>query len=271
MTLPIGERMSRRRRSARPPAGALPGPGLALVRRRLLDTRVLTGAFAYLFAIYAYIQPSGYRTAYPKLADRIAFAHSFATNKGLRLLYGQPHDVATVTGYTAWRVGGVLAIAAAVYGLLAAVRLTRGEEESGRLELVLAGPVARRTVNLAALGALITGALVLWVAELAGFLVAGLSLGGSAYLALATASIVPGVRRRLPHWPASLRPPAGSRSSWPAAPSHCCFCCGFSPTRSAGWPGCDGRRRSDGPSCCARSPMPGRSCCCSRRLPPWPS
>ncbi len=168
-----------------------PDPRLALARRRLLDTRVLTAAFGYLFAFYAYIQPSGYRTAYPTLSDRLGFARSFATNKGLRLLYGEPHNVATVSGYTAWRVGGVLAIAAALYGLLAAVRLTRGEEESGRLELVLAGPVARRTVNQAALAALITGTVILWVAELAGFVVGGLPFGSSAYLALATVSVVP--------------------------------------------------------------------------------
>jgi ABC-2 type transport system permease protein len=167
------------------------GPGLALVRRRLLDLRIVTVAFAYLFAIYSYIQPSGYRSAYPKLSDRLVFAHSFAANKGLRLLYGLPHDVATVSGYAAWRVGGVLALAAALYGLLAAVRVTRSEEESGRLELVLAATVARRTASLAAAAALAGGTVILWVAEVVGLVVGGLPLAGSAYLALATASIVP--------------------------------------------------------------------------------
>jgi ABC-2 type transport system permease protein len=190
--MPPAENTGRRRRSLpRPTAAVLSTPTYALVRRRLADARGLTVAFAYLFAIYAYTQPSGYRSAYPKLSDRLAFAHSFAANKGLWLLYGQPHDVSAVSGYTAWRVGGVLAIAAAIYGLLAAIRLTRAEEDSGRLELVLAGAVTRRTVNLAALAALTSGALILWGAELTGSLVAGLPLVGSGYLALATASIVP--------------------------------------------------------------------------------
>jgi ABC-2 type transport system permease protein len=154
---------------------------------------VRTIAFAYLFAVYAYIyiQPAGYRSSYPTLADRIAFAHSFAANKGLRLLYGQPHAVSTVPGYTAWRVGGVLAIAAALYGVLAAIRGTRAEEDSGRLELILAGPVSRRTVDLAALGAIAVGSAVLWVAELAGLVIGGLPLASSAYLALATVSVIP--------------------------------------------------------------------------------
>jgi ABC-2 type transport system permease protein len=147
--------------------------------------------FASLFAIYASVQAVGYRHAYPTAADRIAFARSFAGNIGLRLFYGQPHDVVTVDGYVAWRVGGTLAIAAAVYGLFAAVRAQRAEEDAGRTELVLAGAVGRRTLDLAGLAAIAAGAAVLWLAELAGFAVGGVALGGAAYLALATASVIP--------------------------------------------------------------------------------
>ncbi len=128
---------------------------------------------------------------YATPASREAFAHSFGTNPGLRLLYGEPHNVATVTGYTAWRVGGVLAIAAAIFGVLAAVRAVRGEEDAGRTELVLAGIVSRRTVYLSAMAAIGAATLILWAAEFAGFAVGGLPVGGSAYLALATASVIP--------------------------------------------------------------------------------
>ena len=163
----------------------------ALVRRAFSDARIRTIAFAYVFAAYSYVQPFGYRHAYPTPSDRLGFAHSFAGNKGLRLFYGEPHDLLTVSGYTAWRVGGTLAIAAAVFGLLAAVRALRTEEDTGRMELVLAGIVARRTVNLSAMAAIAAGILMLWLAEFAGFLVGGLPAGGSAYLALATTSVVP--------------------------------------------------------------------------------
>jgi ABC-2 type transport system permease protein len=163
-------------------------PTRALAQRAYADARVRTLAFAYLFAAYAYIQPVGYRHAYPEAADRAAFAASFARNVGLRLLYGDPHGVDTVEGYTAWRVGGTLAIAAGLYGLLAAVRALRTEEDAGRTELVLAGPIGRRTLDRSATTAILAGIVTLWVAELAGFLVAGLPAGGSAYLALATAS-----------------------------------------------------------------------------------
>jgi polyether ionophore transport system permease protein len=163
----------------------------ALITRALRDARVRTLSFAYLFALYAYIQPIAYRDGYPTMADRIAFAHSFAGNEAVRIFYGEPQSLLKVTGYAAWRVGGTLAILAAIFGLFAAVRALRGEEDSGRAELVLAGGVGRRTAFLAAMGAVGITVAVLWLAELAGFVLAGLPLGGSAYLALATASVAP--------------------------------------------------------------------------------
>ena len=107
-----------------------------------------TVSFACLFAVIAYIQPAAYRHAYPTHASRLAFAHSFANNKAIRLFYGAPHNLLTIGGYTAWRVGGTLAIFAAVFGLLAAVRALRTEEDTGRTELVLAGALGRRTAYL---------------------------------------------------------------------------------------------------------------------------
>ena len=166
-------------------------PAGALARRAFRDGRVRTIAFAYLFAFYSYIQPVGYRHAYPTIADRMAFAHNFASNVGLRLFYGEPRGVATLGGYTAWRVGGTLAIVAAAFGLLAAVRALRTEEDTGRMELVLSGAVGRGVAFLSAMGAIAAGIAILWLAEFAGFLFGGLPAGGSAELALATASVVP--------------------------------------------------------------------------------
>lgn len=166
-------------------------PAVVLARRAFRDARVRTIAFGYLFALYAYVQPVGYRHAYPTLSDRLTFAHSFASNDALRLFYGYPYDPLTVSGYSAWRVGGTLAILAAVFGLLAAVRALRGEEDTGRMELVLALAVGRRTTFLSAIAAIAAGVLILWLAESVGFIAGGLPVGGSAYLALATVSVVP--------------------------------------------------------------------------------
>jgi ABC-2 type transport system permease protein len=164
---------------------------LAIARRALRDARVRTIAFAYLFAAIAYIQPVSYRHAYPTLADRLSFARSFGANKAVVLFYGKAYDLLTVGGYSAWRVGGTLAIFSAVFGLLAAVRALRTEEETGRAELVLAGTVGRRSAFLASMAAIAAGVLLLWAAAFVGSVLGGLPAGGSAYLALAVVSVVP--------------------------------------------------------------------------------
>ena len=166
-------------------------PALALTRRAFYDAKIRTLVFAYLFAAVAYIQPVGYRGAYPKLADRIAFANSFGDNNAVRLFYGKPYDLLSVGGYTAWRVGGTLAIFAAVWGLLAAVRALRAEEEAGRAELVLAGIIRRTTAYESALVAIAAGAAILWLASFLGLVIGGLPAGDSAFLALAIASVIP--------------------------------------------------------------------------------
>jgi ABC-2 type transport system permease protein len=183
---PVAASPAARRRS-----GFALGSTRALAQRALRDARVRTIAFGYLFAFYAYLQPVAFRDGYKTLSSRVAFAHAFADNKAVRLFYGEPHNLLSVSGYAAWRVGGTLAIFAAIFGLLAAVRAMRTEEDAGRMELVLAGPVGRRSAYLASLAAIATGTLVLWLAETVGFIVGGLSPGGSAYLALASTSIVP--------------------------------------------------------------------------------
>jgi ABC-2 type transport system permease protein len=167
------------------------GPAPLLARRAFMDARVRTIAFGYLFAVYSYIQPAGFRSTYPTLADRIAFAHSFAGNAAIRLFYGYPYDPVTIGGYSAWRVGGTLAIAAAVFGVLAAVRALRADEDTGRMELILSQPVTRWTAFSAAMAAITAGVILLWAAMFAGYVVGGLPAGGSAYLALATASVMP--------------------------------------------------------------------------------
>src|SRR4029077_13433917 len=159
--------------------------------RGLADSRARTASFALLFAAVAAAQVVGYRDAYPTRVDRIAFAKTFGDNNAIRLFYGVPHDLLSVGGYVSWRVGGFMSIFAAVWGVLAAVRALRTEEDTGRLELLLAAPVGRRRFLLAALAAIAVGAAILWLAMFAGLALTRLPAGGSAFLALAVVSPVP--------------------------------------------------------------------------------
>ena len=162
-----------------------------LARRTFRDARIRTIAFAYLFAIASILNPVGYRHTYSTRAERQAFADSFAHDKAVVLFYGKAHDLLTVSGYSAWRTGGVLAILAAIYGLFAGVRALRTEEDAGRTELILAGPVSRGAIYAGAIAGIAAGAALLWVAVLVGSAIGGLPVGGSAVLALAIVSTVP--------------------------------------------------------------------------------
>jgi ABC-2 type transport system permease protein len=160
----------------------------ALAGRAFADSRTRNLSFALLFALAAYANAASYRSAYPTLAERVAFAHTFGGNASVRIFYGNPYDLLTIGGYAAWRVGGLLSIFAAMWGVLAAVRALRTEEDTGRAEFVLASAVGRRDAFLAALAAIAAGAGILWLASLVGLLAARLPAGGSAYLALAIIS-----------------------------------------------------------------------------------
>jgi ABC-2 type transport system permease protein len=160
----------------------------AVARRLFFDSLLRTLAFALLLAVYAIAQADGYRSTYPTVADRVQFARSFGLNKALQLFYGVPHDLTTVGGYVAWRFGGVGSIIVAVWAVFASVRAYRGEEDSGRAELVLAGIVTRRGVFGAGVVALLVSGAVLWLAIFAGLVGGRLAAGGSAYEAVATIS-----------------------------------------------------------------------------------
>jgi polyether ionophore transport system permease protein len=163
--------------------------GRALLRRSLADARVRTASFAFLFAAVAVANVAGYRKTYPTPAERLRLAAGFGGNKALRLFYGEPHDLATLGGYASWRIGGTLALFAAFFGLLSAVRALRGEEDSGRQEIAAAGAITRGGAVAARLAAIALTIGALWLADLAGLAGGGLPLGGSAYLALATATV----------------------------------------------------------------------------------
>lgn len=163
----------------------------AIALRALADARTRTISFAVLFAGLAYATVAGYHSTYPSAHDRLEFARDFGDNKAVRLFYGVPHDLVTDGGYAAWRVAGVLSIFAALWALLTTTKALRGEEDTGRQELVLARTVSRRSAYLAVLTAIGTGGAALWLALWVGLLGAQLSAGGAAQVALATVLPMP--------------------------------------------------------------------------------
>ena len=161
-------------------------PARALALRTLAAARIRTLSFALLFAWVAVANTVGYRSTYPSVAERLRFAHAFGNNKAALLFYGAPHHLETVGGYASWRVAGFMSLFAAFFGALATIRAFRGEEETGRLELVAAGVITRSASFVARVAAIGVGIAVLWLATLVGLVAGGLPAPGAAYLALAT-------------------------------------------------------------------------------------
>lgn len=165
------------------------GPAKALLLRTFADARVRTLSFSAFVALYGLAQVIGYSRTFPTAAERLHFAQTLGNDTSLKLFYGMPHHVETVGGYTAWRVGGVTALIAAFFGILAAVRAFRTEEETGRFDLVASGAITRRAMYLARLGAVGLTIAILWLALLLGIVIGGLHAADTAYLALASAGV----------------------------------------------------------------------------------
>lgn len=163
-------------------------PVRALAWRTFADSRTRNLTFAVLFAVVTAMQPIAYRRTYPTITERVAFAEAFGTNKSVLMFYSRPHDLLSVGGYSAWRTGGFLCVLAGAWGMLAAVRALRAEEDAGRQELVLAGVISRGAAFAAAMLGVLGGALLLAAAVAVGSVAGGLPVGGSAFMALATVS-----------------------------------------------------------------------------------
>lgn len=119
-------------------------PGDTVVAR-LVGRRAIRSALACggAFALYVVASISGYLSTYKTVASRQQLARALAPNVGLRALIGPARHLDTAAGFASWRCLGVLSLVGAAWGLLAATRLLRGEEDAGRWELLLSGRTTR--------------------------------------------------------------------------------------------------------------------------------
>jgi ABC-2 type transport system permease protein len=93
---------------------------------------VLAGAMVLL-------QGTAYVAAYPDIRAQQGLADTLLANPSLGILYGDPSYAATPRGYVVYRCLAFLMLVASIWGVLTATRLFRGQEEDGRLEMLLSG------------------------------------------------------------------------------------------------------------------------------------
>ncbi len=119
--------------------------------------------WGYFYGVCVASSALTYLSSYKTAAAREKLAADFGANTALAALFGPAHELQTVAGFTAFKVLGFLSIVGAVWGLLAATRLLRGEEDAGRWELVVCGRTTRRGAAAQALAGLATGLVALFV------------------------------------------------------------------------------------------------------------
>ena len=142
------------------PAGRHPALVVASrTARKAVRSGVLWG---YVFGLVVASSAYSYATTYKTLAQRERLVALFGSNTGLAAINGPAREIQTVPGYTVWKSFMFLIIVGAVWGLLIATKLIRGEEDAGRWELLLAGQTTRRRAAAQALVGLAAGLVVLW-------------------------------------------------------------------------------------------------------------
>ena len=115
------------------PGTAVTALALRQVRRGALVVTVLAAGMSVLVAAtYEKVVGDG---------EQAAALAALAGNPAIRTLFGDPAALDDPGGFTVWRTGTFVAVLLGVWGLLAVTRITRGEEDSGRWDLLLAGRV----------------------------------------------------------------------------------------------------------------------------------
>lgn len=156
---------------ARAPSRLVVAAAVRLVRRGTVVVSLLSGVLTAFVA-------AEYRRTFSG-AISAASLEAVAQNPAIRTLFGPPAALDDPGGFTVWRLGTVLAVLVGVWGALLATRVTRGEEEAGRWDLLLAGRLRVAVLVRAHLGVLLVATALPGVAAAAGLLVAGTRAPGA--------------------------------------------------------------------------------------------
>jgi ABC-2 type transport system permease protein len=163
-------------------------PRRTITRLWVRLTRRTTVLIALAMAAYAGIEVAAYTISYPNGVSPTQFA-MFEDNPAIRMMTGVPDAIDTAGGFAIWDGGWVMQIVLAVWAILTATRLLRGEEDTERTEVVLAAPLRATTATLSALAVLAGSALVFGASATAALLVGGTSATGSVLFGVGLAGV----------------------------------------------------------------------------------
>jgi ABC-2 type transport system permease protein len=131
-----------------------------------------------VMAGYVALEMLGYRTAYPDGVSPLQFV-LFEDNPAVRMMNGVPVALDTAGGFTVWDGGWIMQIVVAVWAVLTASRLLRGEEDLDRTDLVLAAPVRATGVTAVVVSVVVAEAALIGLAAAVTMGLAGEAWTGS--------------------------------------------------------------------------------------------
>ncbi|MFG1780599.1 ABC transporter permease [Micromonospora sp. NPDC049048] len=141
------------------------------IRRGALIVIVLVGGMSAMVA-------STYASTVGDAMDADALA-ALAENPAIRTLFGQPVALDSAGGFTVWRTGTILAVLVGVWALLTATRITRGAEDAGHWDLLLAGKVPLSSIVMRHATVVVTAALLVGFATATALTAAGTPPAGA--------------------------------------------------------------------------------------------
>ncbi|MFT4296556.1 MAG: hypothetical protein QM582_14205 [Micropruina sp.] len=158
-----------------------------LVRAQLRRSRWGLTAWLLLLGLLPALMAVTTAAGYPTQADRDAFAREATANLAEVALRG-PVFAPTTGGLVAWTLASSGSLVGCVIALIFIVRLTRSDEQSGRLELELAGRVTRADQLRSALLVVGGAGVLVGVVAFLGLVATGMDPAGSALLGLVLTS-----------------------------------------------------------------------------------
>jgi ABC-2 type transport system permease protein len=167
---------------------ALAHQRLPLVALSLRLTRRGALLMATALGAYVLVEVAAYRVAYPNGVDPVQFA-MFLDNPVVRMMQGVPSALDVAGGYMVWDGGWIMQIVLAVWAVLTTTRLLRGDEDSERGDVVLAGRVRPSVHTAAALATVCGEALVIGVVAAVALVASGQDAKGSVLFGIGLAGV----------------------------------------------------------------------------------
>ncbi len=135
-----------------------------LVARRTIRSVLPSGVlWGVVFGVFVASSAFSYSSVYKTQAERASLASAFGANVSTSALFGPGLKLDTVAGYTAFHIWLTTAIIGAVWGITASTKALRGEEDSGRWELMLTGRTTQMRATFQALSGLLGGVFAAWL------------------------------------------------------------------------------------------------------------